>query len=375
MSIENREIEQFVPFGELLRGVANQNLITEADLRQILRERGIFVGNGSKENTVPILANLLLSPREFDRIKECFNTKEDAEKRTSSNIKCNDNIDLITVIPQLNFEDYFNTQLRNYKLLCKPIISPVDNNKNHLKAEFQIERYDRNKCWIEQTNRFKGMVEFKKEKGELKVITTHTAEETKELAKFIMNESIHFFKKKKLINESDKLQKILFREFSNEERFSFFFRLSWNCENYVFTFKEIVDIEFRPDESLQLPTDIDWMAKKQALIIKGSDIHSTYFLKERKYYSNLIAWKIEAKYGYEYLNRSGECVFYFGFPDYNTHQKANPNAEFEMKIISFSVKSRIETSFKNKLKKQLLDIMDNLKSKIYQEFKEDLMKQ
>lgn len=68
MNTEHKDINKVLPFGEQLRGFANQRFLTQAELNRILKERGIFSLNEEKEYTVSMLQTLLLSPKEFDKI-------------------------------------------------------------------------------------------------------------------------------------------------------------------------------------------------------------------------------------------------------------------------------------------------------------------
>ncbi len=77
MNTEHKDIQKIVPYGEQLRGFANQKFISSAEIHRILKERGIFLLNQEKDFTVPILQTLLLSPSEFDKIREAFSQKED----------------------------------------------------------------------------------------------------------------------------------------------------------------------------------------------------------------------------------------------------------------------------------------------------------
>lgn len=81
MNTEHKDIDKFIPFGEALRGFANQKFISAYELQSILKERGIFVLNTDKDYIVPFMQTLLLSPAEFDRIREAFSRKEDNEKK------------------------------------------------------------------------------------------------------------------------------------------------------------------------------------------------------------------------------------------------------------------------------------------------------
>ena len=64
MNIEHKDIDKFIPFGEALRGFANQKFISAYELQTILKERGVFVLNADKDYLVPILQTLMLSPSE-----------------------------------------------------------------------------------------------------------------------------------------------------------------------------------------------------------------------------------------------------------------------------------------------------------------------
>ncbi|UKT64293.1 hypothetical protein [Pedobacter mucosus] len=94
----------FIPSGEMMRDLANQTYISEADVKSILRRRGIFTPSAQKEHTVSILSCLLLSPSEFEILVERQTIKEDTLKSAGSGkIRLNENFINLT-----NFihEDY-----------------------------------------------------------------------------------------------------------------------------------------------------------------------------------------------------------------------------------------------------------------------------
>jgi len=73
MNAEHNDINKIVPYGEFIRGFANQPFLTNAELHRVLKERGIFFSFQDKDLMVPTLQTLLLSPKEFDSIRDCFN--------------------------------------------------------------------------------------------------------------------------------------------------------------------------------------------------------------------------------------------------------------------------------------------------------------
>ena len=60
MNTEHNDINKFIPYGEALRGFADQKFISAAEIHRILKERGIFTFNNNKDYTVPIMKTLLL---------------------------------------------------------------------------------------------------------------------------------------------------------------------------------------------------------------------------------------------------------------------------------------------------------------------------
>ena len=322
MNIEHRDIDKFIPYGEALRGFVNQKFITPPVLQSILKERGIFVLNADKDYMVPIVLTLLLSPTEFDKIRDAFARKEDNEKKISREISFSSNATLYqSDIMQMNVEDFLKRQLPTCKIKQAIRFVQTDNNPNHLTAKFTIIRNDINKCWYEQTNEFSGSVEINNENGKGAIRITHTSPETKDLAEYIVKNQIRQYKDKGLLKEDVNPQKILFSTFTNTTRFVFFFRLTTKIENNgIFTFVDIKDISIKPQDECVLPAEILWMENIQRLIISGKSLNEKAFMKEEKFYCNLELWSIEATFEYDYNGQKGYVCICFGFPDYNSKE-------------------------------------------------------
>lgn len=367
MNIEHRDIDKFIPYGEALRGFVNQKFITPPVLQSILKERGIFVLNADKDYMVPIVQTLLLSPTEFDKIRDAFARKEDNEKKISREISFSSNATLYqSDIMQMNVEDFLKRQLPTCKIKQAIRFVQTDNNPNHLTAKFTIIRNDINKCWYEQTNEFSGSVEIINENGKGAIRITHTSPETKDLAEYIVKNQIRQYKDKGLLKEDVNPQKILFSTFTNTTRFAFFFRLTTKIENNgIFTFVDIKDISIKPQDECVLPAEILWMENIQRLIISGKSLNEKAFMKEEKFYCNLELWSIEATFKYDYKGQKGYVCICFGFPDYNSK---GGNAEFEVNIKSLVPEKSLSAKQKRDLKSKLLSVMDNQKLTVYSNF-------
>jgi len=368
MNTEHRDIQKILPYGEQLRGFANQKYITPAELNRILKERGIFTLTSDKDFTVPLLQTLLLSPKEFDKIREAFSTREDNRKINSSDINWASNAQiLVPEISTVNVDEFIKQKLPTCSLE-KPIrFVPVANNPNHLKAEILLRRNDINKSWYEQTNLFESSIELINDNnGKGRVIISHTAPETKELAEFVVKKQVQEYKKREIIASKEDLRKIIFKDFSNEERFVFFFRLTNHLQCEYFSCEDIKDISIKPEETV-LPEEIKWMEELNKILLSGKSLDKKDFIKDSKFHKHLILWSIDASFSYSYKGESGVFTVSFGFPDYTSKKES---AEFELNISTLSPAKTIDIRAKKLLKSQLLSEMDKQKSIVYNNFLE-----
>lgn len=369
MNAEHCDIQKIIPYGEQLRGFVNQKFISPAELTSILRERGVIVLNSDKDFTVPLLQTLLLTPREFDRIRDAFSVKEDNKKVISRDIKWGEDIRLFSNDTlQIDVDDFIKRKLPTCSLLRPIRLIQVDNNPNHLKAEFTIKRLDLNKSWYEQTNEFIGAIEFINENnGKGRVIISHTAPETKELAEYAVKEQIKTYKKKGFIEAKEELRRILFSDFSNDERFVFFFRLTNHLESVYFKCENIKDVSIKPDE-MTLPEEIKWMEDVNKILLSGRYLDNKFFIKEKKYHKSLILWSVDCLFQYNYKGQKGLLTVNFGFPDYPISKK--DDVEFEINISSIKPEDAIDAKTRKQLRSQLLSEMDRQKSIVFNKFLE-----
>ena len=373
MNTLHKDINKIIPFGEYLRGFINQRYITVSDLSRVLRERGIFVLNQEKDIMVPVMQNLLLSPSEFDKVRYSFSEKEDKEKKISREITWSNDAQIFDPeFLSVPIDDFIKKRLPTCKLSRPVIFAKLDNNPNHIIATFEIERHDMNKSWYEQTNIFYGSIEFINDNGKGHVRITHTAPETRDLAEEILRVQVNRYKNKGTIPQSSVPKKILFSEFTNANRFVFFYRLTNKLENDIFSCDNKKDISIKPEEKSILPEGISWMNRMKKILISGESLDKTFFMKEQTYHSSLILWNIDAVFSFDYKGEKGTATICLGFPDYN---KKLQNAEFEITIHSLSCDNKLSPRDKKKLESQLLSEMDKQKSLVYSDFVEYLKKQ
>ncbi len=368
MKIQHKDIDKFLPFGELIRGFANQPYLSSSDLKRFLRRRGIFFTNADKETLVPCISTLLLSPSEFDDLRICQNTREDNTKKNTSRLEWNSDKPIIETLSNFTFDNIIPAEGANFWFTSEPNICVLDKNPNLIAIDFEIERQDLNKSWYESKNVFKGRLIIEKvDDNEIKLIKSYSSPESNFVAETIQRELVHHFKANKVVQEDTELKKILFGDFSNEDRIVFFYRLSSNMKSIYFTFNDIINMEFKPDEKKPLPKLIDWMKNKSALKLKGNQIHDTFFIKEKEYHSNLQFWEMESSFDFTYNQHKGSCNVVFSFSDFPSK---GDKAEFEINISNFSVINGSEYSTKDKtqIKNALLDLFDSKKDETYRSF-------
>ncbi len=365
-------IDLVLPHGELIRGFANQNYLTRFDLNRFLKSRGVFCRDSQKEILVPILATLLLSPSEFDDLRECQNTKEDNIKKTTSRIECESDFQLVNAIKSLDLNDLIDNSQRNFSLISKPIVEFDPSQPNKASIHFEIERTDLNKSWYESSNIFNGQIEIEKSNdSQLILVKSYTSNESDLIATVIQQKTVQHLKSQNIISAGKELTRVLFGDFTNEDRIVFFYRLSSNMNSSTFEFKDIINVEITPDEDSNLPGEIHWMKKKTELKFKGSEIHETFFVRDKKFHKHLKFWEMESSFKFDYLNYSGHCNVTFSFKDF---LKKGNEAEFEINLSSFRINdsSNFTPKEKTKLRRKLLDLFDKQKEETYSRFLEHL---
>ena len=364
----HENIDQMLPYGELLRGFATQGSISKGELKKVLRSRGIFFKNNEKEDTIPCLSTLILSPSEFEILKDCQNNREDNPKKSSSRISFEADIELLRAMPAVeDLQNLIIPEHANYELTKLPEILIDSKDTNKITIKFEIERFDWNKSWYETKNTFSGNLFIEKiNNKELSITKSYTSAESEEVANKFQNFFVQHLKNTGVVNPENELRKILFKDFTNEQRILFFWRLTSRMEGIYFEFIDIEDMEFRPDESQILPEKIDWMSKKKELVLKGTEIHNTFFIKEASYHPHLQFWGIEAKFKFNLGNVKGMCIVNFLFKEFLIQQG---EAEFEINISGLSPEvTSLTQKQKTDLKQNLLDLFEKKKNEIYQSF-------
>lgn len=72
----NSELSSLLPYGDGIKPLLIASSLSEADLKFLLQKRGVFVKSPQRNNTVPLLASMILSPNEFETLRNRQHQKE-----------------------------------------------------------------------------------------------------------------------------------------------------------------------------------------------------------------------------------------------------------------------------------------------------------
>ncbi|WP_449431804.1 GapS4b family protein [Pseudomonas putida] len=285
MNLENENA--ILPQGENLRAYLVQPFVSKGDLKNLLRQRGVFTSESDKEQSIPALTLSLLKPSEFVVLQQLYIAKEDNPKITSQIIAWSGTESLITSIPEdIDVNKVLDLDFKNFKVLNAPSFYPVPNATDAIRMDFEIERLDRSKSWADSHKRFKASIEIQKskDKDELIIISTHTAPETRQTNRAVSKHLIGHFKTQGQIAQKAKVRQIRFRDFTNEKRFDFLLGLTRYSRHALITFKEVVDIGLVPDEEHTLPEQLEWMEERiRGLDLSGTGLEDSDFLSNHSY--------------------------------------------------------------------------------------------
>lgn len=371
MNTNERKINlnTILPYGENLRPlITSSNSLSDYDLKNFLAQKGIYISSHERESTIPLIVTSLLSPEEFEILRNKNKTKESQFKRRNRELNWESTNNLLTAFRnyRLPIEEIFpKNKIIPYQLVNQEAFRPVDGNPNHLIANFEIEKIDRTLDWSSQYSNHKAFIELElsADLKKLKVAMSHTADETHSFNEECLKKIKNYLHSNEYISSS-KEQKITFGDFTNKTRIKFLLNLlDNNLDNSdTFNFLQLTNVEITIDEKSILPEKIKWMESKVSNIkFSGKSLHETELLINPEFYDSLILSSVKATYEFHSIASKGKCTFDFGF--FARGNNIPDNTEFVYKISSLTFDSDNKT--KNKIQGFLYAKFDQFKSNAY----------
>lgn len=358
--------QTLLPVGEKIKSLLNKSCISESNMRTILTNRGVFVSDGSKKTTIPLLTLSILSPKEFEALQEFQKTKEDSMKiKTSRSVSLTGN-NLNTIVP-LDIISSENLVEDTSSFSFNSDLDFLITNPNQLTLDYEIIREDISKDWVNSQSTFAGRVEIAKRpsKNEITFKSEFTSTETENINYKIIKMVTNHLKANNEISASDSLIEITSEKFNNAERFSFMLQLTNDSPNGFLRFQAVKNIEIGPDKTIKLPNEGKWMEGSVRNIIinseKGQTLENIEYISNKDYHKSLILRQIQAQYIFDFGSTKGTCIIEYGFPHYFRKHIRGKSFESSIGKIYFT-KNSGSSSPKNASRK----ILDEFQ-KLYQE--------
>ncbi len=361
------DYERAMLWGDRLRVLLNSDHISNGEITETLKEKGIFIGSGEKSDTVPLLSACLLTPNEFTNLVEKSFVRESGKKYSSSKFKLtSSDADWKTEI-QNNFDSVIEgIKLGDDRVFASEPALSIDPDGN-VRITYSVRVLDFSKDWINQEITYPGEILLKQSGNglEIEVNKSRTSQDTNKLNDAITG-AIGKFCKSKGITADEKPESIIFDDFTNNERIRFFLKLT-SANTPELSFKEIGDFEIiRDQEAGVLPKEerIEWMeGHVNKIQIKGSDLGKVFLLKEESYYHYYYLIKMTATYAFKFGANAGDCGIEFAFSG-----KTSRDDNYSGTVFDFSIERlpRLEEGSKNRVRK---DIIQRIQAAIDAAFK------
>ena len=341
--------DTLLPVGERLKPLLSKSCISESDMKNILAERGVYIGDSDKKSSIPILTLSILSPREFEKLQELQKTKEDSLKTKIIKAKSQSDKNLNNLIPQdLVKRDDLIDEYDCFDFDTDLSFNMDDQNK--LVLDYTIIREDVTKDWANNKSRYTGRVEIEKSatQGMICFRNEYTSSETEVINKKIIKMVTNHLQILGEISNKESPFEITSDKFNNIQRFAFMLQLANDSPSGFLSFEAVKNIEIGPDRKVNMPDNTKWMGGSVKNIIinseKGKTLENIEYISDKQYHEFLILRKVQAQYKFSFGVLEGQCIVEYGFPHYFRSHVRNHSFEVSIPKIYFSKDSKSENS-------------------------------
>lgn len=341
--------DTLLPVGERLKPLLSKSCISESDMKNILAERGVYIGDSDKKSSISILTLSILSPREFEKLQELQKTKEDSLKTKIIKAKSQSDKNLNNLIPQdLVKRDDLIDEYDCFDFDTDLSFNMDDQNK--LVLDYTIIREDVTKDWANNKSRYTGRVEIEKSatQGMICFRNEYTSSETEVINKKIIKMVTNHLQILGEISNKESPFEITSDKFNNIQRFAFMLQLANDSPSGFLSFEAVKNIEIGPDRKVNMPDNTKWMGGSVKNIIinseKGKTLENIEYISDKQYHEFLILRKVQAQYKFSFGVLEGQCIVEYGFPHYFRSHVRNHSFEVSVPKIYFSKDSKSENS-------------------------------
>lgn len=360
-------IDTLLPVGEKLKPLLNKSRISDSDMKNILAERGIYIGNSNKKLSIPILTLSIISPKEFEKLQELQKTKEDSLKTSTIKTQSQSKQNLNDLLPQnLIKEEYLKDEFDSFEFNTDLSFS-IDSS-NRMVLDYQIIREDITKDWANSKSKYTGRIEIEKimSQNMVCIVSEYTSAETEVINKRIIKIVNNYLSAQGEISNKEKPFEITSDKFNNNQRFAFMLQLANDSPNGLLLFEAVKNVEIGPDKTFTMPDNVKWMEGSVKNIIinseKGETLGNIEYISNNEYHEFLILRKVQAQYKFQLGAQKGTCIIEYGFPHYFRSNVKNNSLEVSVQKIYFSKESKSENS-KNATRAILKEFQEMIQQK------------
>ena len=310
--MENKlDLKGLIPSGNELRVLLNSKHISEGEINNTLKNKGVFCGDGDKTFSVPLLVATLLTPNEYSNI---------IDKSIARNLK--------------------------------------PKSKNFLNRELD----------------FYGEIIIEKQNDgiSLESIYTHTSGET-ELINRRLGVAIAKELKQSGVTKSDVEERITFASFKDIERVRFFKRLTGGLGEYLKLDNVNEIVISREGSKNPLPNDpkVSWMNNTvTSMKIDGNRLHDIFLMSDEIYYEYYYIHNMLVTYKYSEGVKSGTLKICFFFSSSSRKRSSfDKDAELTFVITGSNYDNQPTASIRKNIEN---DISEKIRTMIKTEYQKIL---
>lgn len=354
-----------IPTGADLRVLLNSEHISYGEVHNILKSKGIFIGNTDKAITVPILSATLLTPTDYSNLIDASVNRDSKPKvKVSAFNLVLETSDWITPLKNELFNSDFNpcANIENVDFVDIPGI--IIDNKNKVRIPYAINRKDFSKDWTKRELKFLGEITIERQGKSLKLdfSSTHSSKETETINRRLTSRIFKLLKDKGVTQDENE-RRITFGCFTNIERIRFFKRLTGGISTTLGK-GSVNDMEINRDISgPPLPNDpqVSWMNQTvKRLKIDGEKLNDIFLISDEKYYPFYHVQRIDMTYTYSATTNSGTCRVSYFFSSLTKYEVGKDDSELTFEIFKTTQDHQANSDAKKEIATKLERVIRDL---------------
>lgn len=324
----SREI--FMPCGDDIALLLGQPQITGADIKSILKKRGVLTDSSDKTEIVEHLVYSYLTSAEVEELLQIISDREENLKIQSCRyeIQLKDGVNFSQVIPsisELKFNETAKDPTNNYKVKNAGVFKK--DGENSYSLDYSLVRNQVASTWVKSQAEFDGRIVLKHipDESKMEIRLFHSSSETKGVNSLCKKRIVQVCESKSVLSSKSE-ESIKYKDFNNEERVLFFNKFTSAFDGENFSFSKLGDLSYGVDDDNTPESEqrLSWMKKKVSKsTVSGDGIYDTFIFKERDCWKYLRMWMLELKFEVQTASFKGSTKVRLEFEGYSRNSKSS----------------------------------------------------